>query len=156
MVARVRARQANRMGLPSMRHAGGILLSLIVLGGVGVAGYWAGTNAVAPPTLPRYLSQQLRWRRSNLVDLLGGLTHVWRLHPVVSLHYFSTYALMLCYPVLVVRQLVHGHLAQITLAHACVLLVLGLVYRHETRGEPEFESAATLPTSPRCTTHGPR
>jgi peptidoglycan hydrolase-like protein with peptidoglycan-binding domain len=35
-----------------MRRAIGILLSLAVLAGVAVAGYWAGTNAVVPPSLP--------------------------------------------------------------------------------------------------------
>jgi len=49
VLARVRARRhANRLGY----RVGGMLLSLMVLGGVAAAGYWAGTNAVAPPALP--------------------------------------------------------------------------------------------------------
>jgi peptidoglycan hydrolase-like protein with peptidoglycan-binding domain len=35
-----------------MRRAWGILISLVVLAGVALAGYWAGTNAVVPPSLP--------------------------------------------------------------------------------------------------------
>ena len=35
-----------------MRRAGGILISLAVLAAVAVLGYWAGTNAVVPPSLP--------------------------------------------------------------------------------------------------------
>lgn len=34
------------------RRAAGTLLSLAVLAGVAVLGYWAGTNAVVPPSLP--------------------------------------------------------------------------------------------------------
>jgi peptidoglycan hydrolase-like protein with peptidoglycan-binding domain len=35
-----------------MRRTVGILVSLAVLAGVAVLGYWAGTNAVVPPSLP--------------------------------------------------------------------------------------------------------
>ena len=41
----------------------------------------------APPTLAGYFSQQLRWRRSNIVDFLGGITHIWNQHPLVVLLY---------------------------------------------------------------------
>jgi peptidoglycan hydrolase-like protein with peptidoglycan-binding domain len=34
------------------RRVLGILLSVAVIGGVGTLGYWAGTNAVVPPSLP--------------------------------------------------------------------------------------------------------
>src|SRR5690606_31046647 len=29
---------------------------------------------VAPPTISKYFAQQLRWRRSNLVDFFGGIS----------------------------------------------------------------------------------
>lgn len=103
---------------------------------------------IAPPSLAGYMSQQLRWRRSNLVDMLGGLTHVWRLHPVVALHYFSVYALLLAYPVLVARQIVHGHFAELTVEHAAVLVVLGLVYRRESRSEPDHLRVPALAILP--------
>jgi peptidoglycan hydrolase-like protein with peptidoglycan-binding domain len=35
-----------------VRRAGGILVSAALLAGVAAAGYWAGTNAVVPPSLP--------------------------------------------------------------------------------------------------------
>ena len=44
---------------------------------------------MAPNTVAKYFSQQLRWRRSNVVDYLGGLSHVWRLHPLLAIHYIS-------------------------------------------------------------------
>ncbi|HSP79186.1 MAG TPA: glycosyltransferase family 2 protein, partial [Myxococcaceae bacterium] len=37
----------------------------------------AWCTTAAPSTLAAYFSQQLRWRRSNLVDMLGGLSHAW-------------------------------------------------------------------------------
>src|SRR4029077_4069971 len=38
----------------------------------------------APTTLTAYFKQQLRWKRSNIVDVTGSLSHCWRLHPLVA------------------------------------------------------------------------
>ena len=62
-------------------------------------------ETAAPRDLTAYFAQQLRWRRSNLVDLLGGMTHAWRLHPVVTLHYLLLLAVLLAYPVVIVHGL---------------------------------------------------
>ena len=65
----------------------------------------ARCRTFVPSTLTAYFSQQLRWRRSNLVDYAGGFSHVWRLNPVLAIHFFSLFALLLVYPVAVVRAL---------------------------------------------------
>lgn len=52
----------------------------------------------APVSLGNYFSQQLRWRRSNIVDFLGSFSHFWRLPPLVALNYLTLNALILCYP----------------------------------------------------------
>ena len=52
-----------------------------------------------------YFSQQLRWRRSNIVDYAGGFSHVWRLNPILAIHFFSLFALLIVYPIAVVRAL---------------------------------------------------
>ncbi len=65
-------------------------------------------RTTAPSGLQSYFAQQLRWRRSNIVDYVGGMSHVWRLHSVVAVHYYSVFALILAYPVLLLQSLVTG------------------------------------------------
>lgn len=91
---------------------------------------------VAPNTLAKYFSQQLRWRRSNLVDLLGGLSHVWKLHPVVALHYYSLGALLVAYPTVVSQNVLDGTFWHLGLFHSVVLGAMGVIYWVETRGYP--------------------
>ncbi|MCY1023824.1 glycosyltransferase family 2 protein [Pyxidicoccus sp. MSG2] len=91
----------------------------------------------APATLAGYFSQQLRWRRSNLVDLLGGLSHAWRLHPVVTVHYVSQLALLLSYPVVIMHNVINGEFWDILAFHFLVIGLLGVIYRLETRHLPE-------------------
>ncbi|MCP3101720.1 glycosyltransferase [Myxococcus sp. K15C18031901] len=91
----------------------------------------------APATLAGYFSQQLRWRRSNLVDLLGGLSHAWRLHPLVTIHYVAQLALLLSYPVVIVHNVVTGEFMDILVFHFLVIGLLGFIYRLETRHLPE-------------------
>jgi cellulose synthase/poly-beta-1,6-N-acetylglucosamine synthase-like glycosyltransferase len=91
----------------------------------------------APATLAGYFSQQLRWRRSNLVDLLGGLSHAWRLHPVVTVHYVSQLALLLSYPLVILHNVLNGEFWDILAFHFLVIGMLGVIYRWETRHLPE-------------------
>jgi cellulose synthase/poly-beta-1,6-N-acetylglucosamine synthase-like glycosyltransferase len=86
-----------------------------------------------PTTLANYFSQQLRWRRSNLVDFLLGAWQVTSMHPLVALHYLSVYALLLVYPVIVVRNLASGTFWDIASFHLGVLAAFGGVYALETQ-----------------------
>jgi len=99
---------------------------------------------VAPNTLTGYFAQQLRWRRSNLVDYLGGLGHAWRLHPLVALHYFSLFALLLAYPVIVVHNLLLGSFWPLAELHLAVLSVLGFAYFLDTRHLPASQRVHPL------------
>src|SRR5437867_7343343 len=56
----------------------------------------------APTTLTAYFNQQLRWKRSNIIDFVCGLQHAWRLHPLVGVHYLSMFALLLVYPFIII------------------------------------------------------
>jgi cellulose synthase/poly-beta-1,6-N-acetylglucosamine synthase-like glycosyltransferase len=89
---------------------------------------------VAPATYSKYFAQQLRWRRSNLVDILGGFTHAHRLHPVVALHYIASGGLLIAYPVAVVGKLMDGTFWELAAFHLLVLAALGVIYAgHATR-----------------------
>lgn len=87
---------------------------------------------VAPNTLTKYFAQQLRWRRSNIVDFLGGVTHAWRLHPIVALHYTSLFAMLITYPWVVAHNVMQGDFWHLTMIHFAVLAVMGVFYHMDT------------------------
>ena len=90
----------------------------------------------APPTYKKYFAQQLRWRRSNLVDIIGGLSHAARLHPIVGLHYLSSGALLITYPIVVIQKLANGSFWELAAFHLLVLAALGTVYAAHARRLP--------------------
>ncbi len=88
---------------------------------------------VAPDSISKYMSQQLRWRRSNIIDFICGLTHAWRLHPAVAIHYISLAALLAAYPVVVLQNLAIGAFFDLAVMHLVVLGFFGFVYWAGTR-----------------------
>jgi cellulose synthase/poly-beta-1,6-N-acetylglucosamine synthase-like glycosyltransferase len=92
---------------------------------------------VAPNTLSKYFAQQLRWRRSNLVDFLGGLSHAWRLHPVVAIHYLSLAAMLISYPLVIFHNLMTGSFWELVELNFGTLAVFGAAYWVDTRKQPE-------------------
>lgn len=92
-----------------------------------------------PATLSGYFSQQLRWRRSNTIDYAGGFTHVWRLNPVIAIHYFSLFALQFAYPLAIIRALASHKFFEALEIHIGVMAVFGLVYRWKVRKLPKAE-----------------
>lgn len=97
-----------------------------------------------PSTLEGYFSQQLRWRRSNIVDYAGGFSHVWRLNPVLAIHFFSLFALLLVYPIAVVRSLEAHKFNAVLVYHVQCVIVFGLVYRWKTRKYAKSERVGIL------------
>jgi hypothetical protein len=75
---------------------------------------------------------------------MGGLSHAWRLHPVVCLHYLSVLALIVAYPVVILHNLVNGFFWDVITFHLGVVALLGLVYRIETRHLPESQRVAAF------------
>jgi len=90
----------------------------------------------APTTYSKYFAQQLRWRRSNLVDIMGGVTHAARLHPVVGLHYMCSGALLIAYPIAVAQKLMAGTFWDLAAFHLLVLAVFGALYAVHARRLP--------------------
>ncbi len=93
----------------------------------------ARCRTFVPSTLSAYFSQQLRWRRSNIVDFAGGVSHVWRLHPLVALNFFSMAIVLLLYPIGVARAVSAGLILPAVSAHVVALFFYGLYYRWRTR-----------------------
>ncbi len=82
----------------------------------------------APPTLKGYFNQQLRWKRSNIVDYLVGITHSWRLHPLIGVHYLSLLLLLFVYPFVIVTHIVQHQFFDLALFHVEVVALFGLIY----------------------------
>ena len=89
----------------------------------------ARCRTFVPKTLQAYFSQQLRWRRSNLVDYSAGCSHVWRLNPLLAINYFSMALVLVIYPIGIYRALAtHTFLLAIS-THLAMLALFGAYYR---------------------------
>jgi cellulose synthase/poly-beta-1,6-N-acetylglucosamine synthase-like glycosyltransferase len=99
-------------------------------------------------TLDAYFAQQLRWRRSNLIDYMSGLSHVWKLHPVVAIQYFTLFSLMLAYPVLVFDLLRTGVIIPAMTFHCSVMAACGFYYRWNVRHLPPEEKVSAFSLAP--------
>src|SRR5689334_7652683 len=93
----------------------------------------AKCRTFVPATLTAYFSQQLRWRRSNIVDYSGAFSHVWRLNPILAIHFFSQMCLLMIYPVAVIRALMSGWFFRAMVYHVCILILMGVYYRWRVR-----------------------
>ena len=95
----------------------------------------------APTTLNGYFNQQLRWKRSNVVDYLCGLGHAWRLHPLVGLHYLSLFLLLGVYPFVIVFHVLSGDFFPLLVFHLQLIALFGLIYHlspSTRRLEPQY------------------
>jgi len=82
----------------------------------------------APTTLKGYFNQQLRWKRSNIVDYVVGVGHAWQLHPLLCLQYLSLLMLLLVYPFVIVTHVINHQFFSLAMFHVEVIALFGLVY----------------------------
>jgi N-acetylglucosaminyltransferase len=82
----------------------------------------------APRRLRDYFAQQLRWKRSNIVDYLFGLGHAWSLHPILCLHYLSLLMLLFVYPFVIIRHFLDGDFVDLALMHMQIIAVFAAWY----------------------------
>jgi cellulose synthase/poly-beta-1,6-N-acetylglucosamine synthase-like glycosyltransferase len=82
----------------------------------------------AATTLDAYFNQQLRWKRSNIADFVIGVTHAWKLHPLLCLQYLSMFALLLVYPFLIITHIQRGDFMELATFHLMVIAGFSMVY----------------------------
>ena len=92
----------------------------------------------APPTMANYLSQQLRWRRSNIVDFLTALPFLGRFHPMVVVHYCSMAMLLLFYPMTLVSHMIRLGFITPMILHALLVSTFAIAYEFSKHKLPEF------------------
>ena len=102
-------------------------------------------RTVAPTSVSIYLSQQLRWRRSNMVDYLGGLSHVWKGHPLVAFYFFSLFVAILLYPALLTSALVTGKFWTLMSYQLGISVLLGTAYRLHAYKDPDASAWNAIP-----------
>ena len=82
----------------------------------------------AAVTLKGYFNQQLRWKRSNIVDFGLGLKHAWNLHPLMCLQYLSMLLLLLVYPFVIITHIAGGSFMALAEMHVFLIGGLSLIY----------------------------
>ncbi|NJM29290.1 MAG: glycosyltransferase [Rhizobiales bacterium] len=92
----------------------------------------------APVTMHHYVSQQLRWRRSNTIDFITALPQLSRFHPVVLVHYISIAMLLLFYPLFLASQFSRLGFMLPMLEHSLLVTVFALAYDINKRKLPKF------------------
>jgi cellulose synthase/poly-beta-1,6-N-acetylglucosamine synthase-like glycosyltransferase len=108
----------------------------------------ARCRTFVPTTLSGYFSQQLRWRRSNILDYSGGFSHVWRLNPILAIHFFSQLGLLIVYPIAVVKLLYTMRFFPAMTLHLGVVVLFGCFYRYFVRKYPKEERVGILAFAP--------
>lgn len=92
----------------------------------------------APATMPNYFSQQLRWRRSNLIDFITALPHITRFHPLVLVHYCSMALLLLFYPLMLGTKVARLGFVTPMIEHALLVTVFAIAYELNKHKLPEM------------------
>jgi N-acetylglucosaminyltransferase len=82
----------------------------------------------AATNLRGYFNQQLRWKRSNIVDFLVGIGHAWQLHPLLCLQYLSMLLLLLVYPFVIITHITRGDFFELAMFHVAIISAFSLVY----------------------------
>jgi len=81
-----------------------------------------------PNTFNTWFRQQLRWRRSNIVDFLGGYWNAHRLPLPVALHYTLLGALLILYPLVILYHVLSGEVVALLVAHGILGTLLASLY----------------------------
>lgn len=101
-------------------------------------------HTTAPHEFRLYVAQQLRWRRSTIVDYFGSISHFWRMHPLVALHYYTVFGAILIYPVLLVSAIISGMFLPLMMLHLLVVMGFGLYYCVKVRMRPAEQRVSAL------------
>jgi cellulose synthase/poly-beta-1,6-N-acetylglucosamine synthase-like glycosyltransferase len=98
----------------------------------------------APATVGHYLNQQLRWRRSNLIDFITAIPKLNRFNPVVLIHYVSVALLLLFYPLFLLSQIMHLGFIVPMLEHALLVSTFALAYDLNKHKLPDFAQTSGI------------
>jgi cellulose synthase/poly-beta-1,6-N-acetylglucosamine synthase-like glycosyltransferase len=98
----------------------------------------------APANLRTYLNQQLRWRRSNIIDFITAIPQLSRFHPFVLVHYCSMALLLLFYPLTLISQTMRLGFIIPMIEHALLVTVFAMAYKINKYKLPETARTSGL------------
>lgn len=98
----------------------------------------------APTNMGAYLNQQLRWRRSNMIDLITAIPHLHRFNPFVLIHYVSMGTLLFFYPLFLLAKTMEMQFVLPMLAHALLVTIFAVCYEFSKSALPEFARTSGL------------
>ncbi|MBA3460805.1 MAG: glycosyltransferase family 2 protein [Deltaproteobacteria bacterium] len=82
----------------------------------------------AATTLKGYFAQQLRWKRSNIVDFIVFSSDAWRMHPLICLQYLSMLLLLIVYPFIIITHIEKHEFMQLAMFHMAVIGFAACIY----------------------------
>ncbi len=92
----------------------------------------------APATFANYLSQQLRWRRSNMIDLITAIPNINKFNTYVAIHYISMGMLLLFYPLVLLAEFIRLGFMIPFILHALLASCFGVAYELNKHKVPEM------------------
>jgi cellulose synthase/poly-beta-1,6-N-acetylglucosamine synthase-like glycosyltransferase len=98
----------------------------------------------APPEMGGYLNQQLRWRRSNIIDLITSIPHLNKFNVFVLVHYLSMGTLLIFYPVFLVSKMMEMNFIMPMIGHAVLVTVFAVAYEINKHKLPVFARTSGL------------
>ncbi|MEM7299939.1 MAG: glycosyltransferase family 2 protein [Pseudomonadota bacterium] len=98
----------------------------------------------APPNMAAYLNQQLRWRRSNMIDLITAIPHLNRFNAFVLIHYLSMGTLLFFYPWFLTSKMMELDFVMPMIWHALLVTIFALAYELNKHELPEFAQTSGL------------
>ena len=91
-----------------------------------------------------YLNQQLRWRRSNMIDLITALPHLYKFNLFVLVHYLSMGALLFFYPLFLLAKTMELQFVLPMIWHAAMVTCFAVCYEFSKHTLPEFAQTSGL------------
>ena len=82
----------------------------------------------AATTLRGYFNQQLRWKRSNIVDFIIFSPSAWKMNPLICLQYLSMLMLLLVYPFVIITHVQRHDFFGLAMMHMGVIGACGVIY----------------------------
>ncbi len=98
----------------------------------------------APTDMAGYLNQQLRWRRSNMVDLISAIPHLNRFNVMVLVHYLAMGTLLFFYPLFLLVKFLELQFVMPMIWHALLVTVFAVCYEFSKRSLPESAQTSGL------------
>ena len=98
----------------------------------------------APTNMGAYLNQQLRWRRSNMIDLITAIPHLAKFNIFVLIHYLSMGTLLFFYPLFLLAKCLELQFVLPMIWHALLVTVFAICYEFSKHSLPDFAQTSGL------------